>query len=291
MFAAGGYIYMPVDEEQLVAAGPHGLLHTSFNPSSVAALSEVGAGSMSSGTSSGDSDSADDDFTSGGSTSDEPNMVFGASPNGDWCDGFGVFGPFADGPGDGELAGIVTAPAGMDSPFSGVGFGGSPADFSSDTATSDGDDELEAPPPEYYDMDGGGFIDADEFRKQAPTLLEQGLMTTFGNVIKTGDLLYPSMPLHLLGGQGFVQRQPGPADVGRAEVAPASAVAVEGRPRSPSGVSLYDSTFSITVWRLYDGAKGLVMWYYLRGAARARSCAGGGHMDRQRKPSHQYSCG
>jgi Ca2+-binding EF-hand superfamily protein len=29
---------------------------------------------------------------------------------------------------------------------------------------------------EYYDMDGGGFIDADEFRKLAPTLLEQGLM-------------------------------------------------------------------------------------------------------------------
>jgi hypothetical protein len=24
---------------------------------------------------------------------------------------------------------------------------------------------------------------------------------------------------------------------------------------------LYDSTFSITVWRLYGGAKGLVMWY------------------------------
>ena len=28
------------------------------------------------------------------------------------------------------------------------------------------------------------------------------------------------------------------------------------------GVSLYDSTFSRTVWRLYGGAKGLVMWYY-----------------------------
>ena len=25
---------------------------------------------------------------------------------------------------------------------------------------------------------------------------------------------------------------------------------------------LYDSTFSRTVWRLYGGAKGLVMWYY-----------------------------
>jgi hypothetical protein len=24
---------------------------------------------------------------------------------------------------------------------------------------------------------------------------------------------------------------------------------------------LYDSTFSITVWRLYGGANGLVMWY------------------------------
>ena len=28
-----------------------------------------------------------------------------------------------------------------------------------------------------------------------------------------------------------------------------------------AGVSLYDSTFSRTVRRLYDGAKGLVMWY------------------------------
>ena len=28
------------------------------------------------------------------------------------------------------------------------------------------------------------------------------------------------------------------------------------------GVSLYDSTFSRTVWRLYGGAKGLAMWYY-----------------------------
>jgi hypothetical protein len=27
-------------------------------------------------------------------------------------------------------------------------------------------------------------------------------------------------------------------------------------------VSLYDSTFSRTVWRLYGGSKGLVMWYY-----------------------------
>ena len=26
-------------------------------------------------------------------------------------------------------------------------------------------------------------------------------------------------------------------------------------------MSLYDSTFSITVWRLYGGPKGLVMWY------------------------------
>jgi hypothetical protein len=26
-------------------------------------------------------------------------------------------------------------------------------------------------------------------------------------------------------------------------------------------VALYDSTFSRTVWRLYNGAKGLVMWY------------------------------
>jgi hypothetical protein len=29
-----------------------------------------------------------------------------------------------------------------------------------------------------------------------------------------------------------------------------------------SSASLYDSTFSRTVWRLYGGAKGLVMWYY-----------------------------
>jgi hypothetical protein len=28
---------------------------------------------------------------------------------------------------------------------------------------------------------------------------------------------------------------------------------------------LYDSTFSRTVWRLYCGAKGLVLWYYRRG--------------------------
>jgi hypothetical protein len=26
-------------------------------------------------------------------------------------------------------------------------------------------------------------------------------------------------------------------------------------------IALYDSTFSRTVWRLYGGAKGLVMWY------------------------------
>ena len=31
------------------------------------------------------------------------------------------------------------------------------------------------------------------------------------------------------------------------------------------GVPLYDSTFSRTVWSLYDGAKGLVAWYYRRG--------------------------
>jgi hypothetical protein len=31
----------------------------------------------------------------------------------------------------------------------------------------------------------------------------------------------------------------------------------------PRGVSLYGSTFSRTVWRLYGGAKGLVMWCYL----------------------------
>jgi hypothetical protein len=27
--------------------------------------------------------------------------------------------------------------------------------------------------------------------------------------------------------------------------------------------TLYDSTFSRTVWRLYAGAKGLVVWYYI----------------------------
>ena len=37
------------------------------------------------------------------------------------------------------------------------------------------------------------------------------------------------------------------------------------------GVSFYDSTFSRTVWRLYGGAKGLVMWYYLRRPAVSRS--------------------
>ena len=29
-------------------------------------------------------------------------------------------------------------------------------------------------------------------------------------------------------------------------------------------VLLYDSTFSTTVWRLYGGAKGLAMWYYIQ---------------------------
>ena len=29
---------------------------------------------------------------------------------------------------------------------------------------------------EYYDVDGGGFMDAEEFRKLAPTLIEQGLV-------------------------------------------------------------------------------------------------------------------
>jgi hypothetical protein len=33
-----------------------------------------------------------------------------------------------------------------------------------------------------------------------------------------------------------------------------------------AGVSLYDSTFSRNVWRLYGGAKGLVMWYYAAAA-------------------------
>jgi hypothetical protein len=35
--------------------------------------------------------------------------------------------------------------------------------------------------------------------------------------------------------------------------------------RTASGISantLHDLTFSRTVWRLYGGAKGLVMWYY-----------------------------
>jgi hypothetical protein len=30
----------------------------------------------------------------------------------------------------------------------------------------------------------------------------------------------------------------------------------------PQGASLHDSTFSRAVWRLYGGAKGLVVWYY-----------------------------
>jgi hypothetical protein len=37
------------------------------------------------------------------------------------------------------------------------------------------------------------------------------------------------------------------------------------------------STFSRTVWRLYDGAKGLVMWYYRQcGPARSPGKGGGG---------------
>ena len=38
---------------------------------------------------------------------------------------------------------------------------------------------------------------------------------------------------------------------------------------------LYDSTFSRTVWRLYGGAKGLVVWYYKVGPL-GPSVAGGG---------------
>jgi hypothetical protein len=39
----------------------------------------------------------------------------------------------------------------------------------------------------------------------------------------------------------------------------------------PAGqVLVYESTFSRTVWRLYDGAKGLVMWYSPRSPTRSR---------------------
>jgi hypothetical protein len=53
--------------------------------------------------------------------------------------------------------------------------------------------------------------------------------------------------------------RPGPAgeDAGRAQVA---GPGVERDARPPSA-SLYASTFSRTVWRLYGGAKGLAMWY------------------------------
>ena len=34
-----------------------------------------------------------------------------------------------------------------------------------------------------------------------------------------------------------------------------------GAPGRLGSASLYDSTFSRTVWRLYGGAKGLAMWY------------------------------
>jgi hypothetical protein len=37
-------------------------------------------------------------------------------------------------------------------------------------------------------------------------------------------------------------------------------VNLSGAPR-PEDVSLYDSTFSRTVWWLYGGAKGLAAWY------------------------------
>ena len=37
-----------------------------------------------------------------------------------------------------------------------------------------------------------------------------------------------------------------------------------------AGVSLYDSTCSRTVWRLYDGAKGLAVWYYQEWVVDAR---------------------
>jgi hypothetical protein len=39
-------------------------------------------------------------------------------------------------------------------------------------------------------------------------------------------------------------------------------LAVELAKKLGEKCALYDSTFSRTVWRLYDGAKGLVMWYY-----------------------------
>ena len=43
------------------------------------------------------------------------------------------------------------------------------------------------------------------------------------------------------------------------------ALALEAACVTPADVQvpLYDSTFSRTVWRLYGGSKGLVMWYLL----------------------------
>jgi hypothetical protein len=50
----------------------------------------------------------------------------------------------------------------------------------------------------------------------------------------------------------------------------------ELHPRHPiSGwLALYDSTFTRTVWRLYGGAKGPVMWYYQRAAPFSRTRVG-----------------
>ena len=53
-----------------------------------------------------------------------------------------------------------------------------------------------------------------------------------------------------------------PRHVGAAGARVHDVRASDGRGASTAGVSLYDSTFSITVWRLYSGCKGLVMWYY-----------------------------
>jgi hypothetical protein len=43
------------------------------------------------------------------------------------------------------------------------------------------------------------------------------------------------------------------------DIRPAAGGFRGARARGPDGT--YDSTFSRTVWRLYGGAKGLVMWY------------------------------
>jgi hypothetical protein len=54
-------------------------------------------------------------------------------------------------------------------------------------------------------------------------------------------------------------------------------------------MSLYDSTFSRTLWKLYGGAKGLVMWYYKVGGMSWAGCgpAGFAIMAQVRRPGRR----